>query len=71
MTGASLPILRGTWFVDGTGQPLEYEYSQQLEQDHLAKFSGWEIPDDNPEERKNKSEGEHQGFPLEQRKHTF
>ena len=57
-SGASLPILRGTWFVDGTFQPLEYEYSLQLEQDHLAKFLGRPIPEPVADEKKsNKAEG--------------
>ncbi|KAF6021611.1 DDHD1 [Bugula neritina] len=50
--GKSLPILRGTWFVDGTGQPLEYEYSLQLEQDHLTKFRGMSIPDSQTDGKK-------------------
>ncbi|XP_067941701.1 phospholipase DDHD1-like [Watersipora subatra] len=50
--GQSLPILRGTWFIDGTFQPLEYDYSLQLESDHLAKFKGQSIPEPVSAERK-------------------
>lgn len=58
LAGKSLPILRGTWFVDGTGQPLEYEYSLQLEQDHLTKFRGMSIPDSQTDGKKaGKTEG--------------
>ncbi|KAK6183516.1 hypothetical protein SNE40_010986 [Patella caerulea] len=38
-------IMRGTWFYDGTWQPLQEGYATQLETEHLAKFMGQKIVD--------------------------
>lgn len=36
-------IMRGTWFVDGTWQPIEEGYSTQIETEYLANFLGHRI----------------------------
>ena len=37
--------MRGTWFHDGTWQPLEEAYANQLETEHLAHFIGQRLVD--------------------------
>ncbi|ESO83548.1 hypothetical protein LOTGIDRAFT_133288 [Lottia gigantea] len=41
-------ILRGTWFHDSTWQPLEEDYANQLETEHLANFIGQRLEDAPP-----------------------
>ena len=41
--------MRGTWFVDGTWEPLEETYSTQIENDHLTFFRGHKLPSDKPD----------------------
>lgn len=36
--GEASDIMRGTWFLDGTWQPLETLYSEKIEEHHLQKF---------------------------------
>ena len=36
--------MRGTWFIDGTWQPLEENYSVQIEKEHLTFFRGHKLP---------------------------
>ena len=41
--------MRGTWFVDGTWQPLEETYSRQIENDQLTFFLGHKLPSEKPD----------------------
>jgi len=38
-------ITRGIWFYDGSWQPIEPEYSESLENDHLKQFYGKKLSD--------------------------
>ncbi|XP_032883156.1 phospholipase DDHD1 isoform X2 [Amblyraja radiata] len=38
-------VMRGQWFIDGTWQPLEEEYSDLIEAEHLKRFRGQQIQD--------------------------
>ena len=38
--GDTCTILRGTWFYDGTWQPVEEGYAKQIETEYLGKFLG-------------------------------
>lgn len=49
LTEQSAFVLRGTWFVDGTWQPLDENHANQIETEHLAKFENQKIPEDEPE----------------------
>ena len=46
VTGQTATVMRGTWFVDGTWQPLDEGYANQIETEHLAKFESQKIPED-------------------------
>ena len=37
--------MRGTWFYDGTWQPLEIGYASQIEAEHLGTFLGHRLDD--------------------------
>lgn len=37
--------MRGQWFIDGTWQPLEEEESNLIEQEHLSRFKGRQMPE--------------------------
>ncbi|KAK3093034.1 hypothetical protein FSP39_010311 [Pinctada imbricata] len=39
-TGESSPIMRGMWFNDSSGQPLEEDVGNKIENDHIDKFLG-------------------------------
>ncbi|KAL5008166.1 hypothetical protein ScPMuIL_013747 [Solemya velum] len=41
-------IMRGTWFHDGTWQPLEDAYSSQIETEHQAHFMGQKLDESPP-----------------------
>ncbi|XP_046382398.1 phospholipase DDHD1-like [Ischnura elegans] len=43
--GEECPIMRGTWFYDGTWQPLETPYCNTLEAEHLNLFYGDKLLD--------------------------
>lgn len=36
--GQVVDVSRGRWFVDGTWQPLDEEYAEIIETEHLNKF---------------------------------
>jgi hypothetical protein len=38
--GDKCQITRGTWFYDGTWQPLSVEHADKLEEEHLGQFNG-------------------------------
>lgn len=57
VSGHSAAVMRGTWFVDGTWQPLDEGYANQIETEHLAKFESHKIPEDNTEPAKGPIEG--------------
>ena len=58
--GQTASVMRGTWFVDGTWQPLDEGYANQIETEHLAKFENQKIPDsDTTEPTKGPVEGTH------------
>uniref|UniRef100_A0A286XHQ7 DDHD domain containing 1 n=1 Tax=Cavia porcellus TaxID=10141 RepID=A0A286XHQ7_CAVPO len=40
-----IPVMRGQWFIDGTWQPLEEEESNLIEQEHLSRFKGRQMPE--------------------------
>lgn len=42
-------IMRGTWFIDGTWQPLEESHSGPIEKDHLVFFRGHRLPSEKPD----------------------
>jgi hypothetical protein len=44
-TGEECVITRGIWFYDGSWQPIEPEYSESLENDHLKQFYGKKLSD--------------------------
>ena len=39
-------IMRGTWFYDSTWQPLEIGYASQIEAEHLGRFLGHRLEDE-------------------------
>ena len=41
--------MRGTWFVDGTWQPLENNYAERVEKEHMIFFKGHKLPSDKPD----------------------
>ena len=41
-------IMRGTWFYDSSWQPLEIGYASQIETEHLGKFLGYRLEDEQP-----------------------
>lgn len=43
LTGEECLITRGTWFYEGTWQPLEREQSNVLETKHLSMFQGHQL----------------------------
>ncbi|ELT99325.1 hypothetical protein CAPTEDRAFT_197144 [Capitella teleta] len=49
----SLRVMRGTWFVDGTWQPLDENHSNQIETEHLSKFENQKLPEDESETGRN------------------
>nr|XP_006811963.1 PREDICTED: phospholipase DDHD1-like [Saccoglossus kowalevskii] len=36
----AVDVMRGTWFVDGTWQPIDESMAEELEESHLEKFRG-------------------------------
>ena len=44
--------MRGTWFLDGSWQPLEDDYSTQIETEHMATFENQKIPEENLDGKK-------------------
>lgn len=44
-------ILRGIWFEEGSWQPLEESFANQIESDHMAKFKGLRL-EEAPESQK-------------------
>lgn len=38
--GDKCQITRGTWFYDGTWQPLSVEHADKLEEEHVGQFAG-------------------------------
>ena len=51
-------IMRGTWFYDGSWQPLEIGYASQIEAEHLGTFLGHRLDDDLPPVGKGPKPGE-------------
>ncbi len=43
--GEAFDIVRGTWFHEGTWQPVQAEYSDKIEQEHLDRFLGHKMAD--------------------------
>ncbi|XP_064621214.1 phospholipase DDHD1-like isoform X2 [Lineus longissimus] len=41
-----IDIMRGTWFLDSSWQPVEEGYASQIETEHLANFENETIPDE-------------------------
>ncbi|KAJ8308504.1 hypothetical protein KUTeg_013378 [Tegillarca granosa] len=53
-SGDAAEILRGMWFYDSTWQPIEEAYSIQIETEHLAKFLGRRLDEEQPQPVKGK-----------------
>ena len=47
--GEDSQIMRGAWFIDGTWQPLEANYCEQIEKEHLTFFRGHKLPSEKPD----------------------
>jgi hypothetical protein len=45
VTGEEFQIQRGTWFYEGTWQPVEYPHSEHIESIHLQLFCGHRLAD--------------------------
>ena len=43
--GEAFDIQRGTWFQEITWQPLQCEYADRIEQEHLNHFRGHKMAD--------------------------
>ncbi|KAL4237730.1 Phospholipase ddhd1 [Mactra antiquata] len=51
-SGDRSKIMRGTWFMDGTWQPVEEGYSTQIETEYLATFLGHRLDEEYPVDKK-------------------
>jgi hypothetical protein len=52
-----IDIMRGTWFFDGSWQPIEEGYASQIETEHLANFENERIPDEPLTQTKGQKKG--------------
>ena len=43
--GEAFDIMRGTWFYENTWQPVQCEYADRVEQEHLQRFLGHKMAD--------------------------
>ncbi|TRY71739.1 hypothetical protein TCAL_08151 [Tigriopus californicus] len=43
--GEAFDIMRGTWFYETTWQPVQCEYADRIEQEHLQRFLGHKMAD--------------------------
>ena len=43
--GEAFDIMRGTWFYEHTWQPVQCEYADKIEQEHLNRFLGHKMAD--------------------------
>ncbi len=43
--GEAFDILRGTWFYESTWQPVQCEYADRIEHEHLQRFHGHKMAD--------------------------
>lgn len=55
--GDESEITRGLWFYEQDWQPLEEDYSQQLEAEHMSKFLGRRLDEFVPSPLKGKKPG--------------
>ncbi len=51
VSGENSQIMRGTWFVDGTWQPLEEPYATRVETDQMTFFQGHKLPSEKPDSK--------------------
>lgn len=52
-----MDVSRGRWFVDGTWQPLDEEYAEMIETEHLNKFGTAVVDQESGEMRAETSNG--------------
>jgi phospholipase DDHD1 len=57
LIGDESDITRGLWFYDQIWQPLEDDYSQQIETEHIANFMGRRLDEFIPSPTKGKKPG--------------
>jgi len=55
--GQVVDVSRGRWFVDGTWQPLDEEYAEIIETEHLNKFGTAVVDEENGETRAQTDKG--------------